>query len=248
VTDADTRNRLKAASLLYRKPALYADLTDGVASDTAAVIIDLADRYGPPRARAVLDLGCGTGAVVSRVLRRYVVAVGVDVLPGMVSIGMDRHLGVDMRCGDMRTVRLGRRFDIVLCVGNALAYLTEPDDITAAFTTFATHSDRGSLLILQTLTTWPLLNHPRTTRTQLAGREATVTVTYTQDPDDETLIMTRHWNFDDNKHTTDIIRRRILTPDEQATYAGAAGFTPAGQPGIAPAGMSVFLGKEPSRG
>lgn len=247
VTDSDTRNQLKAASLLYRKAALYAELTDGAAPDTAAVIIDLAGRYAPPHARAVLDLGCGTGAVLEHVLRRYVVGVGVDVLPGMVAAAA-RHPGVDARRGDMRTVRLGRRFDIVLCIGNALSYLTTAEDITAAFTTFAAHCDRSGLLILQTLTTWPLLNHPRATRTWMAGREATVTVTYAQDPDDETLITTRSWNFDDNKHTTDIIRRRILTPDKQAAYACAAGFTPAGQPGIAPPGMSVFVRKESSRG
>ena len=247
MTDADTRNRLKAASLLYRKPALYAELTDGAAPDTAAVIVDLADRYAPPHARAVLDLGCGTGAVLEHVLRRYVVGVGVDVLPGMVAAAA-RHLGVDARCGDMRTVRLGRRFDIVLCVGNALSYLSEPGDITATFTTFAAHSAPGAVLILQTLTTWPLLDRPKTTRTQLAGREATVTVTYTLDPGDDTLIMTRHWNFDDDKHTTDVVRRHILTVDEQATYARAAGFTSASQPGIAPQGVSAFLWKDHSRG
>lgn len=237
-------NPLEVASLLYREPALYAAMTDDGAIDTAAAIIALADRYGPTDAQSALDIGCGTGAVLEHLATLYPVATGVDLLPGMVETADAQRSWLDVRVGDMRTVRLDRRFDLVVCVGNSLAYLTTVDDIAAAFVTFAEHCARGGLLILQTLTTWPFLDRPRASRASLAGRDATVTVTYTRDPSDETLIMTRCWQFDDGELATDTIRRRILPADEQEAFASAVGLVPASQEGLLPQAMTVYTRKD----
>jgi SAM-dependent methyltransferase len=200
-------------------------MTDAGAADTAAAIVALADRHGPAGAESVLDVGCGTGAVLEQLACKYSRAVGVDLLPGMIQIAKERRPQLETHVGDMRTVRLGRRFEVVTCVGNALAYLTAPDGIASAFVTFAHHCVSGGVLIIRTLAAFPPLDKPRTSRMPVSGRSADVTTTYTRDPNAEVLILTRRWDFGDGKPETDVIRRRVLTIDDQASFAAAAGFS-----------------------
>ncbi|MBS2545501.1 class I SAM-dependent methyltransferase [Catenulispora sp. NL8] len=216
---------LKEASLLYREPALYAQMTDADAIDRAAAIIALAAVHGPSGAKSVLDLGCGTGAVLEQLACTYSDQAGVDLLPGMIDIAKKHRPELDLRVGDMRTVRLGRSFDVVICVGNALAYLIEPEDVQAAFATFAEHCVPGGLLIIQTPTVYPPLDRNRNAKAEVSGRHAGVVIRYTRDPRDETFTMTRHWNFEDGERTTDVVRRRVLSIEEQAVFANSVGFT-----------------------
>ncbi|WP_420488809.1 class I SAM-dependent methyltransferase [Kribbella italica] len=61
------------------------------------------------RPRGVLDLGCGTGRHLAGLVAEFGVdAVGVDLQEQLVEYGRQRY-GVDVRVGDMRSVRLGRR-------------------------------------------------------------------------------------------------------------------------------------------
>ncbi|WP_049871797.1 class I SAM-dependent methyltransferase [Catenulispora acidiphila] len=216
---------MEEASLLYREPALYAEMADAEAVDTAAAIVALADRHGPAGADSLLDVGCGTGAVLEQLACKYSKSAGVDLLPGMIEISRERRPQLETYVGDMRTIRLGRSFEVVTCIGNALAYLTAPDDIEAAFATFAGHCVPGGVLVIRTLTAFPPLDRSRTSRTRVSGRSANVTTTYTRDPAAEVLILTRHWDFEDREPATDVIRRRVLTIGEQESFAAAAGFT-----------------------
>jgi len=240
VTDSCGVEVLEESSLLYRQPALYAEMTDAGATATAAAIAALADCHGLAGAESVLDVGCGTGAVLEQLTYKYLKSVGIDLLPGMVEIAMKRRPQLEMHVGDMRTVRLGRRFDVVTCIGNALAYLTASDDIGAAFATFAEHCAPGGVLIIRTLTAFPPLDRPRTSRTRVSGRSADVTTTYTRDPATEVLILTRRWDFGDGDPATDVVRRRVLTSDEQASFAAAAGFIPV-RASTADKDMTIFI-------
>jgi SAM-dependent methyltransferase len=215
---------LEAASLPYRRPEFYAALTDDAAPRTAAVINAVVQRYGPAGAASVLDIGCGTGAILEELSKHYPTAVGVDLLPGMVKLASVRRAMLDVRRGDMRNVRLHQMFDVVTCVGNALAYMISQEDIAAAFTTFAEHCLPGGLLLVQTLMEVPDLNVVKTASAFVDARAAEATITYTLDLEDGALVMTRSWTFADGETTVDMIRRRVLTADELASFATAAGF------------------------
>lgn len=217
---------LETASLSYRRPEIYAALTDDGAPGTAAAIAATLHVHGMAGAFSVLDIGCGTGAVLEELAKLYPTVVGVDLLPGMVELASVRRPDLDIRQGDMRTVRLGREFDVVTCVGNALAYLIRPDDIAAAFSTFAEHCLPGGVLLVQTLVDVPELDVAKTSRVCAGGREAEVTTSYSLDPADGALVMTRSWVFADGDTAVDVIRRRVLAPDELGEFAVAAGFRP----------------------
>jgi SAM-dependent methyltransferase len=65
-----------------------------------------------------LDAGCGTGRVAIELARRGVDVVGIDSDPSMIATA--RRLGPQMTwvLGDMATVDLGVRFELVLMAGN----------------------------------------------------------------------------------------------------------------------------------
>jgi len=100
---------------------------------------DLALRLG---AKSLLDLGCGTGLLTRGIVQAIGGSgVGVDPAAPMLSVARRKTRGdrIDWIEGDGRTIRLDRKFDLVIMTGNAFqAFLTEADQI-ALFRTAAAH-------------------------------------------------------------------------------------------------------------
>ncbi|HEY0641433.1 MAG TPA: methyltransferase domain-containing protein [Pseudonocardiaceae bacterium] len=213
---------MERTNLFYRRPELYdevqADPGHSVARRCAAAIAD----HGPGRARTVLDLGCGTGRELEYLAQRFA-CVGVDVLPGMVGYGLRVRPHLDLRVGDLRVVRLGRRFDAVLCLGNTVAYLHAEAELAAAFGTFAAHARPGGVLVLVTATAAgarPAGTH----RVDTATVRAEVTIVQDWDPGTRISVVRRSWRLDDGGTAEDVIRRRIWAADELRAMAAQAGF------------------------
>ncbi len=99
-----------------------------------ARIVSLARDHGLRGDRA-LDVGCGTGKSAEPLLRHGFTVTACDVSPSMAAIAT-RRLGphADVLVADMRDLRasLGR-FDLVTCLDDAVNYLSDVDDLQAAF-------------------------------------------------------------------------------------------------------------------
>lgn len=99
-------------------------------------------------ADSVLDLGCGTGELAVALSGNRMV-VGVDPAPAMLEIarakpGAER---VEFIEGDARTLRLGRRFALVMLTGHAFQVFLTQEDRRAALTTIAAHLAPGGRFI-----------------------------------------------------------------------------------------------------
>lgn len=102
-------------------------------------------RHGVPDGAPVLHLGCGGGSIDWHLKRHYRVT-GVDMSPGMLAHARDLNPEVDYLQGDIRDVRLGRTFGAVL-LHDAVAYMTTPADLRAAYATAAAHLAPGGVLV-----------------------------------------------------------------------------------------------------
>ncbi|MFN8108674.1 MAG: class I SAM-dependent methyltransferase [Thermoleophilia bacterium] len=99
-----------------------------------------------PAVRTVLELGSGGGCMAHHLSRRFAMTL-VDVSPGMLAASRRLNPGVAHLPGDMRTVRLGRRFDAVF-IHDAIDYMRTPQDLRAALRTARAHLAPGGLVLV----------------------------------------------------------------------------------------------------
>ena len=132
-------------------PRLYEDLADwwpllSPPAEYVAEAADLLDRLGAG-ARAggpdatMLELGAGGGSLAFHLKRHFRVTL-TDRAPAMLAVSQATNPECEHLPGDMRSLRLGREFDVVL-VHDAITYATEPADVQATLRTAALHCRPG---------------------------------------------------------------------------------------------------------
>ena len=99
-------------------------------------------------AASVLDLGCGTG-LLAAALGGPRQVWGVDPAGAMLEVARSRAGGgaVTWVEADARSVRLGRRFDLIVMTGHAFQCLLTDDDQRALCKTIAAHLAPGGTFI-----------------------------------------------------------------------------------------------------
>jgi SAM-dependent methyltransferase len=136
VTKAPRRgvdHELRVGSLAhYEDPAYYASAYRTRAEDVAYYVA-LARAHGGP----ILEYGCGAGRLAIPMARTGAKVVGVDHSDAMLA-ALDAALArepaevrarVASKRGDMREVRLARRFPLVLATFNTFLHLYEREDV-----------------------------------------------------------------------------------------------------------------------
>jgi SAM-dependent methyltransferase len=127
---------------------LYDVTTANVSEQDVPFYTALAADAGGP----VLELGCGTGRVLMPCAAAAGAAVGVDVSASMLAraeaaVAAAGLAGrVELHLGDMRTVRLGRRFPLVTIPFRSLFHLARDEDWLAALATVRAHLAPGGRL------------------------------------------------------------------------------------------------------
>lgn len=101
-------------------------------------------KLGPGR-HPILELGVGGGHNLSHLTADFE-ATAVDLSEKMLFHSKRLNPGVEHLVGDMRTVRLGRKFKAVL-IHDAISHMQTEADLRAAFATAAAHLEPGGILI-----------------------------------------------------------------------------------------------------
>lgn len=96
-----------------------------------------------PEAATVLELACGTGAILEQLHPHYKVA-GLDASKPMLDIAAQKVPQARLFCEDMTRVDLDETFDVVLCVFDSINHLVSFADWEAVFDRARAHlADRG---------------------------------------------------------------------------------------------------------
>ena len=96
--------------------------------------------------REVLELGSGGGHSAVHLKAQFTMTL-VDLSDEMLAVSRRLNPECEHRQGDMRTVRLGRRFDAVF-VHDAVDYMTSEADLRAAIQTAYVHCRPGGIAVL----------------------------------------------------------------------------------------------------
>jgi SAM-dependent methyltransferase len=214
--------RLEDSNIAYRNPALYDQLLSGDPTHTR-LLAQLIATHGPTPTRTVLDLGCGTGRDLAA-LAPQLTGIGIDLQPRLIDDGRRTHPSLDLRVGDLRTIRLSHPADAITCLGNTLAYLHTNHDRNAAFDTFTAHTHPGTVLVIHTLIHPPRPHPCRTTAIELPSGTATVTISTDYDPNQRIATTPRRWTLSSGRQEHDLIRRRVTPLNELQQHLTQRGF------------------------
>jgi SAM-dependent methyltransferase len=105
------------------------------------------DCLGPvPQGAQLLELGSGTGRHAEALAKRGFRVTGVDMSAEMVEQARRRFVGVPQAAttptfavGDLRSVRLEKKFDLVVSLFHVFSYQVSNEDLAAAFRTAECH-------------------------------------------------------------------------------------------------------------
>ncbi len=135
------------------QPRLYGELADwfhlltepAEYEEEASIFAQTFASYSRRPVETMLELGSGGGNNASHLKKRYTMTL-TDLSDGMLKLSRGLNPECEHIQGDMRTLRLGRRFDAVF-VHDAIAYLTTKDDLEAAMLTAYEHLERGGIAL-----------------------------------------------------------------------------------------------------
>lgn len=216
-------------SLLYAEPRLYDLVFPDAEEVTGRMCHEAFARYLPAPPVSVLDVGCGSGRLLETLCRTMTECWGVDLLDSNVAYARSARPRCTFRRGDMRTVRLGRTFDVVTSFGNALSYALTDGDLTRTVETYAVHARRGGLLIVDVLNARSYLEGNGFLERIEGGVDtpefsAESVSTLALDRGARILERTRVWRIPGRPEVEDYAQYRLLYPDELARLLTAGGF------------------------
>lgn len=103
------------------------------------------------RPKSILDVGVGTGGHAICLAQRGYEVVGVDLSRSMLEEAIrkarSRKLDIEFRVADMRSLKLGRRFDVCICMFACIDYLVSYRDLRDTFLSVKNHLRKGGLFI-----------------------------------------------------------------------------------------------------
>jgi trans-aconitate methyltransferase len=136
---------------IYDVGDIYDAIYDGRGKDyrSESSVVAKHIRTRCPAADSILDVGCGTGGHLKYFTLEFHEAEGIDRAEGMLAVARRQLPGCPLRIGDMRSFRLGRRFDAIVSLFSAVGNLVGQTELDATLATFAHHLVPGGVAVIE---------------------------------------------------------------------------------------------------
>lgn len=186
---------------------------------TPKMCLRMFSRYLPTPPASILDIGCGTGRDLDVLSLICPDCWGVDYMPDVIGSARIQRPHLNLRIGDMRSVRLGRTFDVIMCMESGFMYARSSEDVAEVLETFAAHAHTGTLLILDVLNAAAFLGGGKFRGRNGSGAHspqfpALAEPILSFDRRRQLLVRQRIWNIPGQPPVNDCCRYRSFFPDE----------------------------------
>ncbi len=214
---------------LYRNPHLYELVFPDPDQATARMCLRMFERFLPRPPRSILDIGCGTARDLDILSQICSDCWGVDYVDEQITYAQQIRPHLNLLVGDMRTVRLNRTFDVVMCMGSTLCYALSNEDVQQTLATFAAHAHEGTLLIIDINNASHYLEDSGFKK-QVLGEIDTVEFSakavslHSLDYRRQLLVRHRTWTIPGKDPVEDYCQYRLFFPAELEHYLADAGF------------------------
>lgn len=182
----DTTRDAPGESRLYTELAAWWPLFSPPSHyvEEAEYVLSLIHPAGAAEGRTLLELGSGGGSLAWHLKPHFRTTLS-DLSAGMVEVSRAANPECEHFVGDMRTLRVGRRFDVVF-IHDAITYLTDGASVQAALETAAAHLAPGGTLLV-------MPDHVRETFAPAAEVGG-------EDGDDGRALRFMEWTYDPDPH------------------------------------------------
>lgn len=209
-----------------------ADLYDAIYfafKDYEAEARDIARRIRAehPAARAVLDVGCGTGEHARRLASDHGFAVdGLDLNPRFVELARAKHPAGRFFVADMTDFTLPHRYDAVICLFSSIGYVLRLPRLEQTLANFRRHLAPGGIILIEPWFPPGVLEPgPHSVRTGEAGA---VHVERTATTEVDGRISRLHFEYaitaaGTTRHATEVHELGLFTEAETLAAFAAAG-------------------------
>jgi SAM-dependent methyltransferase len=118
-----------------------------------------------PKAKTILELGCGTGKHASLLAEEGFAIHGIDLSKTMLDCAKKlENKNVSFALGDVRDYKISKKFDAVISLFHVASYQTKNDDLLKYFKTANSHLPKNGLFIFDVWYGPAVLNHRPETR------------------------------------------------------------------------------------
>src|SRR3954454_1703834 len=125
--------------------AIYASIRD---YPREAAELDRLIQERRPGAETLLDVACGTGALLEHIASEYDVE-GLALDPEMLAVARQRLPDAAFHEGDMASFDLGKRFDAVVCMFSSIGYAKTEEGLRGAIASMARHLEPAGVLVVE---------------------------------------------------------------------------------------------------
>jgi len=136
--------------LLHNQLAKYYDRVYSFRDylDEAVRTQNLIIKYLETRGNTLLDIACGTGLHLKH-LKDDFSCTGVDISKSMLKIARKNAKGVTFKEADMKTLRLGKQFDVIVCLLSSIGYVKTAASLEKTIRNFSKHLKKGGLALIE---------------------------------------------------------------------------------------------------
>jgi SAM-dependent methyltransferase len=212
-------------TLLGEDPELW-DVVFPESTARARYVSRLAHQVG----LRVLDVGCATGSLCGLLRRQGLEPIGVDINNRFIGAAREKDPAGDFFVGNMRSFRLRRKFDLVICLGTTFSYNLTNSAIRESLLNFRRHLTPGGRLVIDVLNAITFTGAtPFRRRTQhvfrYQGKTMTATIRHDLDLKRQTMTEQVTWRVGRSVARCDSAESlRLFFPQELAAHVEGAGF------------------------
>jgi len=136
--------------LLHNQLAKYYDKVYSFKDylDEAVRLQNLIIKYLESGGNSVLDVACGTGRHLKH-LKDDFSCTGVDISKSMLKIARKNAKGVTFKEADMKTLKLGKQFDVITCLLSSIGYVKTTASLEKTIRNFSKHLKKGGLALIE---------------------------------------------------------------------------------------------------
>lgn len=101
-----------------------------------------------PQAKKLLDIACGTGLHLNYLKDEYNVA-GLDINTEMIQLAKDQNPDIPIYKGDMRTFKLHRKFDVIICLFSSITHCETINGLNQTLCNLYDHLNENGICIIE---------------------------------------------------------------------------------------------------